>query len=84
LRYIADFMCKELMLVIEVDGATHFEEAVIRKDIRKQNDLEAAGFKVLRFTDTDVLTNIRGVIEIIEYAVEEQEKILGTKQPSTP
>ena len=32
LNYIADFMCKELMLVIEVDGITHHVEEVIRND----------------------------------------------------
>ena len=36
LNYIADFMCKELMLVIEVDGLTHHLEEVIRNDERRR------------------------------------------------
>ena len=51
LSYIADFMCKEFCLVIEVDGITHLEEEVIKKDEIKQRELEEAGFYVLRFRD---------------------------------
>ena len=49
MNYIADFMCKELMLVIEVDGITHEDEKVVLNDERRQAALEAAGFTVLRF-----------------------------------
>ena len=61
LNYIADFMCKELMLVIEVDGITHQWEEVIKNDDMRQKALEAAGFTVLRFTDDEVLKNIQSV-----------------------
>jgi very-short-patch-repair endonuclease len=37
LHYIADFMCKELQLIIEVDGITHTYEEVAEKDNRKQS-----------------------------------------------
>ncbi len=55
LHYIADFICLELLLVIEVDGITHEFEEVQKKDLRKQRDLEAVGFTVLRYTDWEVL-----------------------------
>ncbi len=55
LHYIVDFVCLELMLVIEVDGITHEFEAVQKKDIRKERDLESVGFTVLRYTDWEVL-----------------------------
>ncbi|MHB1049188.1 MAG: endonuclease domain-containing protein [Bacteroidota bacterium] len=61
LNYIADFLCKPLMLVIEVDGYTHQFEDVHKKDVRKQRDLESAGFIVIRFTDDEVLHNIENV-----------------------
>ena len=48
LNYIADFMCKDLMLIIEVDGITHHDEKVIENDKRRQAELEQAGFTVLR------------------------------------
>ena len=71
--YIADFLCKELKLVIEVDGITHQGDETGVKDKRKTSDLEGAGFKVIRFTDEEVLKNMNGVIERIERVVEEME-----------
>jgi very-short-patch-repair endonuclease len=73
LNYIADFMCKELMLVIEVDGNTHTWKEVARRDARKQADLEAAGFTVLRFTDQEVLTQMNRVLNRIEEYIDEFE-----------
>jgi very-short-patch-repair endonuclease len=70
LIYIADFMCKELMLIIEVDGITHSLDETIAKDKKKQNDLEAAGFAVLRFTDEQVLNDINAVCNFLEDWIE--------------
>jgi very-short-patch-repair endonuclease len=58
LNFIADFMCKELNLIIEVDGITHTYENVAGKDSLRQKKLEEAGFTVLRFTDDEVLKDI--------------------------
>jgi very-short-patch-repair endonuclease len=66
LNYIADFMCLELKLIIEVDGITHHWEETILKDRKKQNDLEVAGFTVLRFTDDEVLNDIKAVQASLE------------------
>ena len=66
LNYIADFICMELMLIIEVDGITHHWEETIVKDKKKQSDLEAAGFSVLRFTDDEVLEDINAVHGFLE------------------
>ena len=66
LNYNADFMCKELMLVIEVDGITHHYEEVIKKDEKRQKALETAGFTVIRFTDDEVLNNISAVYNYLE------------------
>lgn len=65
LNYIADFMCKEVKLIIEVDGYTHLLEDVIIKDQIRQANLEAAGFKVIRFKDEEVLKEINRVREVI-------------------
>ena len=72
LNYIADFMCKELMLVIEVDGITHQWEEVIKKDEIRQKALEEAGFTVLRFSDEEVLNNIQSVHSYLEDWVEKK------------
>ena len=81
LNYIADFMCQELNLIIEVDGWTHLFEDVAEHDTKRQKDLEAAGFTVMRFCDEEVLTDINRVIYRIEDKVEELRK---THYPPPP
>ena len=61
LKYIADFMCPELMLIIEVDGLTHNWDETIVRDQAKEAALKNAGFTILRFTDSEVLSNINVV-----------------------
>ena len=81
LNYIADFLCLELMLIIEVDGLTHHGEETVLKNKRKQTDLEAAGFTVLRFTDDEVLNNIKIVHDYLENWIESK---LSKDVKSTP
>lgn len=66
MNYIADFMCTELMLIIEVDGITHTYEAVSTQDLIRQKKLENVGFNFLRFSDEEVLTDINGVKRTLE------------------
>src|SRR5690606_35628428 len=73
-NYIADFMCKELKLIIEVDGFTHQHEEVIAKDEIRQRNLEDAGFIIIRFEDDMVLNHINTVIQEIDDKIEEIEK----------
>ena len=70
LNYIADFMCKELMLVVEVDGSIHQLEEVMKNDAIRQKTLKEAGFTVLRFTNEEVLKNINAVYNNIEGWIE--------------
>ena len=74
LDYIADFMCKELLLVIEVDGLSHHWDETIEKDKRKDDALQKAGFTVIRFHDDEVLKSMDAVIKTIECKIEEIEK----------
>ena len=53
-RYIVDFYCKKLNLVIEVDGSSHYHEDAILKDQVRQQALEQLGLEFLRFDDLDV------------------------------
>lgn len=61
LNYIADFLCKELMLIIEVDGYSHdwAEQWVLDKKRKKKP--EESGFNILRFSDKEVLNDLRNV-----------------------
>jgi very-short-patch-repair endonuclease len=64
--YIADFYCHQARLVIEVDGGQHFSDDSIEYDRIRDEFMRCAGLTVIRFTNTDVLKNIEGVMDIIE------------------
>ena len=61
--YIVDFMCREQRLVIEVDGAQHAEQ--VEYDRARDTWLATEGFRVLRFTDREVLMELDSVEEAI-------------------
>jgi very-short-patch-repair endonuclease len=67
-RYIADFACRTpKMLIIEVDGDTHAERRSY--DERRSEFLEQRGYRVIRFTNSDVMTNLDGVLFAIADAL---------------
>ena len=84
LNFIADFMCFELMLVVELDGYTHLLEETIKKDEKKTRMLEEVGFTVIRFTDDEVLKDIENVQRELEGFVDEFEKGKKRTQTSPP
>ena len=84
LNYIADFMCPELRLIIEVDGYSHSIDNIIENDHKRQNELESAGYYVLRFSDDEVLKDMVNVIMRIEAVVEKLEKANASNPPPTP
>ena len=65
-KYIVDFYCKPLKLVIEVDGGYHEEEEQKIKDSDRQQVLEEIGLNFLRFTEKEVRKNIDSVLRVIE------------------
>jgi very-short-patch-repair endonuclease len=71
-RYIADFVCHAAKLVVELDGGQHFSDDGERADTQRSAVIEAKGFKVLRFSNFDVMTNRAGVLETIVAAVAER------------
>lgn len=62
-RFIVDFVCLEHRLIIEVDGSIHEQQR--EYDAVRQAFLEAQGFRVLRFTNGDVLQFPDAVVEAI-------------------
>ena len=65
-EYIVDFYCPKAKLVIEVDGGQHFYDEEIKNDRTRDEYMRNLGLKVLRFSNTDVMNNIKGVVESIE------------------
>jgi very-short-patch-repair endonuclease len=68
--FFLDFACPEIALAIELVGGQHMSEEALAADARRTAFLEANGYRVIRFSNIDVLTNIEGVILAIEVAVE--------------
>jgi very-short-patch-repair endonuclease len=70
-RYIVDFYCPRLKLVIEVDGATHSTEKEIAYDIERQKYLEGLGLTVKRYNNYSIHTNVGNVVtDIYETCLE--------------
>ncbi|MCP9627873.1 DUF559 domain-containing protein [Rhodopseudomonas palustris] len=76
--YYADFACHRLRLVIELDGGQH---AGSESDLVRTDYLNAAGYRVLRFWNNDVLNNIDGVMQTIVDAIRAAPP---TPDPSPP
>ncbi len=71
-NFILDFYCAAAKLAVELDGSQHYEEAGICRDAERTAFLEGNGIMVLRFSNTDVLKNLRGVCEAIDMAVQQR------------
>ena len=71
-NYIADFMCKELYLIIEIDGYSH--DFKYEEDIERDKKLKELGFHTLRFTDDEVKNHITNVERAIVQWIGENKK----------
>jgi very-short-patch-repair endonuclease len=69
--YIVDFVSHSAKLVIELDGGQHYDDAREARDARRDGFLRSKGFRVLRFSNHDVMTNLEGVWTVIAAAVGE-------------
>lgn len=65
--YIVDFVCFGARLIVEADGSQHADNAA---DDKRTDWLETEGFRILRFWNTDILTNSEGVAMAILAALE--------------
>jgi very-short-patch-repair endonuclease len=63
-RFILDFYCPSCKLAIEVDGEIHSEQ--VDRDAARTEQLEAYGYRVLRFSNEEVLNNLNRVLETIK------------------
>ena len=67
--YIVDFVSMEKKLIIEVDGGQHAEGEISVRDEKRAIWLSKEGYRILRFWNNEVLTNIEGVLEKIREAL---------------
>ncbi|MBP5716567.1 MAG: endonuclease domain-containing protein [Bacteroidales bacterium] len=69
-HYIVDFVCEDDGLVIEVDGRYHSEPLQAQDDELRTQFLESMGFRVLRFSNDEILHDIEAVVDQIEKELE--------------
>ena len=67
-RYICDFVCRKKLVVIEVDGGQHSGSV---GDEARDRYLRGQGYRVMRFWNNDVLSNIEGVLAVIDEGLRE-------------
>jgi very-short-patch-repair endonuclease len=68
--YFVDFVSHAAKLIVEIDGGQHFENEQEKRDARRTRFLEGKGYRVLRFSNLDVMSNRNGVLERIAEAAQ--------------
>ena len=69
-RFIVDFYCTSARLVIELDGAQHYEPQGLAYDAERSQSLTAPGLEVLRFSNRDIDRNFRDACEQIDLTIQ--------------
>ncbi|RUA09244.1 MAG: methionine synthase, partial [Flavobacteriia bacterium] len=64
-NYIADFVCLKEKLIVEIDGRYHQLPENLKNDKERTDWLNSEGFRVIRFTNEEVLTNLDKVLNTI-------------------
>lgn len=70
--YIADFYCSKAHLVIEIDGGQHYTPEGMDYDRNRTEVIETYQLEVIRFSNSDIDKNFRGVCEYIDLKVAER------------
>ena len=60
-QYIVDFFFRQSMLIVELDGGYHFTEEQQQEDAIRQDWLEHIGYRIIRFTNEEVLFDTENV-----------------------
>ena len=71
--YIVDFLIPDVSLIIEVDGAYHTECEQMQEDKQREETLDRMGYRLIRFTNEEVLYDTDNVLEIIIKEIESYE-----------
>ncbi|MET3338104.1 very-short-patch-repair endonuclease [Bradyrhizobium japonicum] len=63
--YVVDFFCPAKRLIIELDGGHHNEDDVAARDLERQRWLEHEGYRVVRFWNSEITSDLTAVLERI-------------------
>ena len=70
LKYIVDFYCAELELIIEIDGNSHECNEQQLKDDEKEKELSLYNLKTIRFHESEIKHDIDNVLRTIQFYIE--------------
>ena len=70
-KYIADFYSAEAKIVIELDGAQHFEKENRIYDEKRTEFLEQYDLKIIRIPNGEINTNLEGICRYIDKQIEQ-------------
>ena len=79
-NYIVDFYCKDIALVLEIDGITHEDEQVKANDLIRQRELESFNVSVLRFNALLAINKIEAVVREIRDWILSYEEMNGVNE----
>jgi very-short-patch-repair endonuclease len=71
-KFIADFYCHEVKLIIEVDGGYHLETHQKDSDVGREFELKDLDLTIIRFRNEEIENNIDDVLERIKTAIKDQ------------
>ena len=81
-RFIVDFVCLKSALIVEVDGAVHQQQ--VESDQEREEILKALGFRVIRFSNAQVLEQTDQVLSEILYALSQSGLVSTFATTGTP
>jgi very-short-patch-repair endonuclease len=82
--YIVDFYCSAAKLIVELDGGQHGEDAHVAYDEARSRWLAARGYRVIRFSNHDLLREPQVVLDGIWHAIAESGVPLPKQNPPSP
>lgn len=82
--YYVDFACLHAGVIVEIDGDTHGSDQAQRNDATRDAYFTSRGFRLLRFSNEDVLTNPEGVYAALVAALEDRTGNRRANPPPQP
>lgn len=71
--FVVDFVCKRIKLIFEIDGDSHYTDEGIARDFNRTAYLRRLGYRVVRFTNDDVIDGDEGVFDLLRGILGELE-----------
>lgn len=71
-NHIVDFCCEKAQLIIEIDGSQHYTPEEKEKDRSRTKELEYLGYKVIRISNREVMTNFAGATQYIHQEIQKR------------